>query len=100
MTDNGLQFMSNFFANLCATMSTELAAAPEYQSQVGGQVGKLKQALVPPLHHYIVRHQSDRGSYMQLLAYSYTTREQHTSKTFPFSLVIIRKHPSAIKKKN
>lgn len=58
-TNNGEQFVSEFFAVLCPSLGIKSIATTEYYSQTYCKLDRYKGTLVARLRHYIDRHQQD-----------------------------------------
>lgn len=74
MTGNGPQFVSNFFAALCASLQTKLVSTTEYHPQTNGNVERFDKTLVARLRHYIDEHQSNWDTFIQTLFMATTVK--------------------------
>lgn len=88
MIDKDPQFLSEFFAAMCALVGTKPVTTTEYCLQANGRVDWLNRMLIACLRHYISEHQSNQGMYVQLLTDAYNTHVHRTCDTSPFSLVL------------
>lgn len=96
LTDNGPQFIAEFFEFLCATIGVKRVAITAYHAQSNGQTERYNQTLERRLRHFINEHQDDWDRFVQPLTYAYNTQTHRSTGTSPFSLVLSRHPPSSI----
>lgn len=58
LTDNGREFVSNFFGAVCSMLCIKHLIAMAYQPQTNGPAERFNKTLVERLRHYVVEHQT------------------------------------------
>ncbi len=96
LTDNGPQFIAEFFEFVCAVIDIKRIAITAYHAQTNGQTERYNQTLERRIRHYVNEHQDDWDLYVQPLTYAYNTQVHRSTSTSPFSLVLTRHPPSTI----
>lgn len=96
ISHNCLQFVSKNFAALFAATKTILSTTRVYHSHCNGQLKRLKKRLVACLRLYIHEYYTKQNSYMQQLAYGYSTRLLRATNTSQFSMVLGREPFAAL----
>jgi len=70
LSDNGKQFVSKFFAALCAFLGAKLTTTTAYHPQCNGQTERYNKTIIARLRHYVDEHQSDWDEFVQPLTYA------------------------------
>ena len=96
LTDNGPQFISQFFAIVCAALGIRRVPITAYHPQTNGQTERYNKTLAARLRHYVNEHQTDWDIYVQPLTYAYNAQVHKSTGTTPFSLSLTRHPPSTI----
>ena len=96
LTDNGPQFIAEFFEFICAVIGIKRLAITAYHAQTNGQTERYNQTLEKRLRHYVNEHQDDWDLYVQPLTYAYNAQVHRSTGTSPFSLVLTRHPPSTV----
>ena len=96
LTDNGTQFISEFFKTVCHIMGIRRKTTTAYHPQTNGQAERYNKTLATRLRHYVADHQRDWDKFVQPLTYAYNNQIHTTTMTTPFNLTITRPPPSPI----
>lgn len=94
LTDNGPQFISEFFEFICPSIGVKRNAITAYHAQSNGQTERYNQTLETRLRHFVSERQDDWDRYVQSLTYAYNTQVHVSTGTTPFSLTLMRHPPS------
>ena len=90
ITDNGGQFTSRFFSDICRILGTRLRFTTTYHPQTNGQTERFNRTILAALRHYIGDHPKDWDQFTDALTFAYNC-QVHTSTGFtPFELVLAR----------
>lgn len=64
LTDNGPQFIADFFEHLCAILGVKRVPITAYHAQTNGQTERYNQTLERRLRHYVNDHQDDWDTFV------------------------------------
>ncbi|CAN8067637.1 unnamed protein product [Agarophyton chilense] len=96
LTDNGPQFVSKFFEEICRALGTKHVTTTAYHPQANGQAERFNKTLVQRLRHYVADHQSNWHAYVQPLTYGYNLQVHRSTGTTPFDLALTRVPPNVV----
>jgi hypothetical protein len=86
-SDNGSEFVSKEFAELCARFSIKQHFSLPYKPQSQGAVEKFNGTLKNYMFRFLTDHQSKRYvDNLQIFVYSYNTTQHGTTKKTPFEI--------------
>ena len=88
LSDNGTQFTSKFFEEICTTLGVKHLTTTTYHPQANGQVERYNRTLVARLRHYVAENQRDWDEFVQPLTYAYNTQVHRSTGRSPFDLVL------------
>ena len=98
VSDNGPQFVSLLFQQVCKLLSINNAFTATYHPQTNGQAERFNRSLAAMLRCYVEDHPTEWPKYVRALCYAYNSSvHQSTSKT-PFELVLTRAPPEFLLK--
>ena len=90
LTDNGAQFASRFFADVCRILRAKLRFTTTYHPQANGQVERFNRTIKAALRHYIGEHPKDWDLYTDVLTFAYNCQVHSSTNYAPFELVLSR----------
>ena len=90
LSDNGKQFTSKFFQNVCRIMGIHNTFTTTYHPQANGQVERFNRTIISALRHYTEEHPKDWDLFTDALTYAYNTQVHRTTSFAPFELVLSR----------
>lgn len=93
LAQNGLQFMSTFFAAICSLFSVKEIMITEYHTLTNLQVERFNQNIVSRLQNYMAEHQKNWDTFMLHLTSLYIVKICRAGNHPPFSLLFSRKPP-------
>ena len=93
VSDNGSQFVSLLFKQVCQILSNKKPFTTTYYSQINGQDKRFNLSLAEMLGCYVEDHPTDWPKYVRFLCYSYNTSVHQTASKTPFELVLTRSPP-------
>ena len=93
LSDNGSQFVSEFFMKVCEVLSVENTFTSTYHPQTNGQAERFNRSLTAMLRCYVEDHPTDWCRYVRALCYAYNTAVHRSTGTTPFELVLSRPPP-------
>ena len=96
LTDNGSQFISEFFERICAALGTTHLRTTAYHPATNGQAERYNRTLAQRLRHYVSEHQDDWDDFVQPLTYAYNMQVHKTTNTTPFALSLTRHPPEPV----
>lgn len=92
--DNGGEFTSNEFIELCERFNIKLQHSLPYKPTSQGAVEKFNQTLKNYMFRYMTEHKSKRYvDNIQLFCYSYNTTQHSTTKKTPYE-IMFKRHES------
>ena len=94
LSDNGKQFTSRFFQDVCRILRINNVFTTTYHPQTNGQVERFNRTLLSSLRHYIADHPQEWDLYTDALVYAYNTQVHSSTKCAPFELVLSRRPPA------
>ena len=93
LSDNGKQFVSRLFVNLCRIVGTENAFTTTYHPQTNGQVERFNRTILNALRHYVLDNPREWDEFSPALTYAYNTQIHRVTGFSPFELVLSRPPP-------
>ena len=90
LSDNGGQFVSKFFGDVCRIVGTKLRFTTTYHPQANGQVERFNRTILAALRHYISDHPKDWDLFTDALTFAYNTQVHTSTDCTPFELVLAR----------
>ena len=90
LTDNGGQFASRFFQDVCRIVGMKLRFTTTYHPQTNGQVERFNRTILAAIRHYAADHPKDWDLYTDALTFAYNTQVHSTTGVSPFELVLSR----------
>ena len=88
ISDNGKQFTSKFFLDVCRILKVHNAFTTTYHPQTNGQVERFNRTIVSTLRAYIGDHPRDWDLYTPAITYAYNCQPQTSTAYAPFELVL------------
>jgi hypothetical protein len=88
LSDNGKQFTSQFFLDVCRIVGTKNYFTTTYHPQANGQVERFNNTLVQAMRHFIADHPRDWDLYSDAVTFAYNTQPHSSTKVAPFELVL------------
>ena len=96
LTDNGTQFTSRFFMQVCRILGTEKVFTTEYHPQANGQAERFNRTLLAALRNYVSDSQKDWDEWLEPVTYAYNKQVHRSTGVTPFDLVLSRHPPSLV----
>lgn len=93
LIDNGLQFISELFQDICSELNVKPIATTEYHAQIIEHLERLNATISSQLFHYAARHQQAWDSYVAALEYLYNLQVRRAAKLLLFSFVLSQQLP-------
>ena len=93
ISDNGKQFASKFFQNVCSLLGVTNIFTSTYHPQTNGQVERYNRTILAMLRNYVGEQQDDWDQYVSALTYAYNCHVHTSTGTTPFDLVLSRPPP-------
>jgi len=94
LSDQGPQFMSNFFVAVMKVLGTETVRTTAYHPQTNIQVERYNRTMATKLRHYIAYDSSRWDELLPVLTLAYNSQPHRSTGIAPFELVIPRRIPS------
>ena len=88
LADNGKQFTSKFFLDVCRILKVHNSFTTTYHPQTNGQVERFNRTILSALRAYVNDHPKDWDLYTSALTYAYNTQPQTSTSMAPFDLVL------------
>ena len=96
LTDNGGQFTSRFFLNVCRILGIQKVFTTAYHPQTNGQAERFNRTIVAQLRNYVSESQRDWDEWLGPLTFAYNMQVHRSTGTTPFDLVLTRHPPSML----
>ena len=96
LTDNGSQFIAEFFKTVCYILGIKRKTTTAYHPQTNGQAERYNKTIAARLRHYVSEHQDNWDMFVQPLTYAYNNQVHASTGTTPFNLALSRSPPSPI----
>ena len=96
LTDNGTQFTSRFFLNVCRILGVKKVFTTAYHPQANGQAERFNRTILAQLRDYVSESQRDWDEWLEPLTYAYNMQVHRSTGTTPFDLVLSRHPPSLL----
>jgi len=94
LSDQGPQFMSNFFIAVMKVLGTETERTTAYHPQTNGQVERYNRTTATQLRHYVPDDPRRWDELLPVLTMAYIRQPHRSTGIAPFELVIPRRIPS------
>ena len=95
LSDNGKQFASRLFQEVCRILGVKNRFTSTYHPQCNGQVERFNRTLLSAIRHYVGDHPKEWDLFTDALTFAYNTQTHATTGLSPFEL-ILSKPPRAI----
>ena len=93
LSDNGSQFTSRLFQDVCRILDIENIFTTTYHPQCNGQVERFNRNVLAALRLYVADHPKDWDLFTDALKYAYNSQVHRVTKVAPFELVLSRPPP-------
>jgi Integrase zinc binding domain/Integrase core domain/Chromo (CHRromatin Organisation MOdifier) domain len=90
LSDNGTQFTSKFFLEVCRELGIAKVFTTAYHPQTNGQVERFNRTILNALRAYVAKRQTDWDEYTPSLTFGYNSQVHASSGIAPFDLVLSR----------
>jgi len=94
LSDQGPQFMSNFFIAVMKMLGIETVRTTAYHHQTNGQVERYNRTMATELRHYVADDPSRWDELPPVIAMAYNSQPHRSTGTAPFELIIPRRIPN------
>jgi len=94
LSDEGPQFMSNFFIALMKMLGIETVRTTAYHPQTNGQVERYNRTMATQLRHYVADDPSRWDELLPVIALAYNSQPHRSTGITSFELVIPRRIPN------
>jgi len=94
LSDQGPQFMSNFFIAVMKTLGIETVRTTAYHPQTNGQVERYNRTMATELRHYVADDPSRWDELLPVITMAYNSQPHRSTGIAPFKLVIPRRIPN------
>jgi len=91
LSDQGPQFMSNFFIAVMQVQGTETVRTTAYHPQTNGQAERYKRTMATQLRHYVTDDPRRWDELLPVLSMAYNSQPHRSTGIAPFELVIPRR---------
>lgn len=100
LTDQGQNFCSKLFENLCKTLKIKKIRTSAYRPQSDGSIERYHRVLKDYLRHFVNEDANNWDQYVRLACYSYNSSKHSSLGYTPFELMFMRDPdvPSSIRK--
>ena len=88
LSDNGKQFASKFFLDVCRMVGAKNFFTTTYHPQTNGQVERYNSTIVQALRHFVSDHPREWDLYAGPLTYAYNSQPHSSTQVAPFELVL------------
>jgi len=93
-SDQGPQFMSNFFIAVMKALGNDTVHPTAYHPQTNGKVERYNHTMATQLRHYVTDDPRSWDELLPVLTMAYNSKPQRSTGIAPFDLVIPRRIPS------
>jgi len=94
LSDQGPQFMSNFFIAVMKKLGIEAVRTTAYKSRTNGQVERYNRTMATQLRHYVADDPSRWDELLPVITMAYNNQPHRSTGIAPFDLVIQRWIPN------
>jgi len=94
LSDQGPQFMSNFFIAVMKMLGTETIRTTAYHPETIEQVERYNRTMATQLRHYVADHPSRWDELLPVITVAYNSQPHRSTGIAPFELVIPRRIPN------
>lgn len=96
VSENGSQFVPEFFQTVCKMLSVNNSTPTTYYRQANGQTDRFNNSQTAMLRCYVEDHRADWNSFARALCYVYNNAVYSSTGTTPFNLVSSRPLPELV----
>ena len=96
LSDNGGQFTSKFFQQVCQILGIKKLFTTAYHPQTNGQVERFNRTLLSGLRHFCSEHGRDWDQFSDAITYAYNTTVHRATNMSPMQFVFTRPLPSLV----
>ena len=96
LTDNGSQFASRSFLQVCRILGIYKVFTTEYHPQTNGQAERFNRTILASLRDYVSESQKDWDEWIEPLTYAYNCQVHRSTGMTPFNLVLSRHPPPLV----
>jgi len=93
LSDEGLQFISNFFIAVMKKLGIETVRTTSYHPQTNGQVERHNSTMATQLRHHVADDPSRWDELLPVITMAYNSQPHRYTGIAPFELVIPRRIP-------
>jgi len=94
LSDQGPQFMSNFFIAVMKILGIKTVRTTAYHPQTNGQVERYNRTMATQLRHHVADDPSRWDELLPVITMAYNSRPHRSTGIAPFKLVIPRRIPN------
>jgi len=94
LSDQGPQFMSNFFVAVMKMLGIETVRTTAYHPQTNGQVERYNRTMATQLRHYVADDPSRWDELLPIITLAYNSQPHRSTGIAPLELVIPRRVPN------
>jgi len=94
LSDQGPQFMSNFFIAVMKMLGIETVRTTAYHPQTNGQVERYNRTMATQLRHYVADDPSRWDELLPVITMAYNSQPHRSTGIAPFELVMPRRIPN------
>lgn len=94
LSEQGRQFMSNFFIAVMKMLGTETVRTTPYHPQTNGPVERYNRTMAAQLRHYIADDTTRWDEVLPIITMAYNSQPHRSTGIAPFELVIPRRIPN------
>jgi len=94
LSDQGPQYMSNFFIAVMKILGIETVRTTAYHPQTNGQVERYNRTMATQLRHYVADDPSRWEELLPVITMAYNSQPHRSTGIAPFELVIPRRIPN------
>ena len=93
LADNGSQFISKLFQEICRLLGLKNLFTSTYHPQTNGQVERFNRTIIAAIRPYASNHSHDWDLITDALTHAYNTEPHEPTSVAPFELVLSRPPP-------
>ena len=93
LADNGMQFISKLFQEICSLLGVKDLFTTTYHPQTNGQAERFNRTILAAIRHDVSDHPHDWDLFTDALTYAYNTQPHESTSIAPFELVLSRPPP-------
>ena len=93
LADNGKQFISKLFQEICRLLGVKNLFSTTYHPHTNGQVERFNRTILAAIRPYVSDHPHDWDLFTDALTYAYNTQPPESTSIAPFELILSRPPP-------